>query len=395
MAEGQPPIRVLLADDDSSVLHALEEVMSAAGMDVVATAADADEAIAAAVENRADVAVLDVKMPGGGPRAAREISRRSPSTRVVALSAHDDREAVASMLRAGALGYVVKGAPIAEIVEAITRAARGLGSLSRDAAANVAAELEEQLGDRERRRAEQSSALESVREALRPGAIRCVFQPIVDLETGIAVGFEALSRFELEPRRGPAEWFAAAAEVGLLVELEIAALETATALFPVLPPTAYLSLNASPSTLRSERLFETLVGVPPERIVLEITEHAEVPDYAALGEALASIRGRGARLAVDDAGAGFASLRHVLALSPDIIKLDISITQGLDTDRARRALGAAFASFSREMSMTLVAEGIETLAELEALRALGVRYGQGYYLGRPSPDPRLPFDAAR
>ncbi len=395
MAEQRPPIRVLLADDDPHVLAALQEVLSAAGMDVVATAADADEAIAATLSTRADVAVVDVKMPGGGPRAAREIGRSSPLTQVVALSAHDDREAVASMLRAGALGYVVKGAPIAEIVEAITRAARGLGSLSRDAAANVAAALEEQLGDRERRDDEQRSALDSVREALRPGAIRTVFQPIVDLGTGVAVGFEALSRFELEPRRGPDVWFAAAAEVGLLVELEIAALEAATARFPILPPNAYLSLNASPSALRSERLVEALVGVPPERIVLEITEHAEVPDYAALGDALASIRGRGARLAVDDAGAGFASLRHVIALAPDIIKLDISITQGLDTDRARRALGAAFASFSREMSMTLVAEGIETLAELEALRALGVRYGQGYYLGRPTPDPRQPFDAAR
>ncbi len=387
------PIRVPIADDDPHVRLAVSDVIAAAdGMVVVATAADADEAIASTVRELPDVAILDVKMPaGGGPRAAREIAERAPGTRVVALSAHDDREAVASMLRAGALGYVLKGSPIEEIVEAVARAARGLASLSGEVATSVAVELEEQFGERERRAEQERALIDQVRAALRPGAIRPVFQPIVDLETGHALGFEALSRFDLEPRQPPDAWFRAAGEVGLLEELEFAALRAAATRFPDLPPGTYISLNLSPSSALSELLPATLVGIPPEWIVLEVTEHAEVPDYDALRAALAPIRLRGGRLAVDDAGAGFASLRHILRLEPSIIKLDISITRNIDTDRARRALASALVSFAREMGISLVAAGIETASELEALRVLGVRHGQGYFLGRPASDPVVPL----
>ncbi|HEV8420861.1 MAG TPA: EAL domain-containing protein, partial [Actinomycetota bacterium] len=122
---------------------------------------------------------------------------------------------------------------------------------------------------------------------------------------------------------------------------------------------------------------------PATRIVVEITEHAQVADYAELLEALGDFRSRGGRLAIDDAGAGFASLRHVLVLLPDVIKLDISLTQGIDRDRNRRALASAMISFAAEIGATIIAEGIETRDELDSLRSLGVRYGQGFYIGRP------------
>jgi EAL domain-containing protein (putative c-di-GMP-specific phosphodiesterase class I)/DNA-binding NarL/FixJ family response regulator len=384
---------VLIADDDANVLGALAEVIAAAGgMTVVALAGDADEAIEAAVREALAVAILDVKMPaGGGARAAREIAARAPGVRVVALSAHDDRESVASMLRAGALGYLVKGAPIDEIIEAVERAARGLASLSGEVVASVAGELEEQLGAQERRAEDREARVDEVQAALQPGAIRPVFQPIVDLETGDVVGYEALARFELEPRQPPDAWFRAAAEVGLLEDLEFAALRPAVARFADLPRGTYLSLNISPASALSDRLSEALVGIPPGAVVLEVTEHAEVADYDALRAALAPIRLRGGRLAVDDAGSGFASLRHILLLEPSIIKVDISITRDVDSDRARRALASALVSFGREMEISLIAEGIETAAELEALRALGVRHGQGYFLGRPTSDPIVPL----
>ena len=387
------PVRVLIADDDPAMLQAIADVIAAAGgMAVVAVAADADEAIEAAVRESPDVAILDVKMPGGGgPRAAREIAERVPGTRVVALSAHDDREAIASMLRAGALGYVVKGAPIDEIIETVGRAARGLASLSSAVAANVASELDERLGASERRAEERRLRISEIRAALEPGAIRIVFQPIVDLETGGTVGFEALSRFEIAPRHPPDFWFRTAGELGLLEELELAAIRTAAARFDELPPGPYLSLNVSPQTVLSEQFRPALLGAPPERMVLEVTEHAAVPDYDALQAALAPIRLRGGRLAVDDAGAGFASLRHILQLAPNIIKLDLSITRDIDTDRARRALGSALVSYAREMGISLIAEGIETRAELEAVRSLGVHFGQGYFLGRPAADPIVPL----
>jgi EAL domain-containing protein (putative c-di-GMP-specific phosphodiesterase class I) len=121
------------------------------------------------------------------------------------------------------------------------------------------------------------------------------------------------------------------------------------------------------------------------RIVVEITEHEAVEDYAALVRSLDTLRGLGCRVAIDDAGAGFASLRHTLQLAPDIVKVDISLTRDIDSDRGRRALASALISFADEMGMTIVAEGIESQAELDTLRELGVIYGQGYFLAEPAP----------
>ena len=127
--------------------------------------------------------------------------------------------------------------------------------------------------------------------------------------------------------------------------------------------------------------------MPLERIVVEMTEHAPVGDYDGLNTALQPLRDAGARVAVDDAGAGFASLRHILLLAPDIIKLDISLTRGIDSDRSRRALSYALVAFARETQTTIVAEGIETEAELRALRDIGVTHGQGFLLARPMTPP--------
>jgi len=383
------PIRVIVGEDDASVRQAVVEAIGReAGMTMVGTAADAEEAIEVAARERPDVAVLDVKMPaGGGPRATREIGRVSPATRVVALSAHDDRVSVAEMLRAGALSYVVKGAPIGELLEAIERASRGLASLSGAAAASVARDLDERMALRERRDEERSRRIEEVRLALQPGGIVPVFQPIMEIGTRHVVGYEALARFLVEPQRPPNQWFAAAAEIGLGVDLEFAAIKAALERFDDLPPEAYLSLNLSPAACLSGRLDTALLGVPAHRLVLEVTEHAPVPDYDVLRAALRPFLAGGGRLAIDDAGAGFASLRHIVRLAPDVIKLDISLTRDIDTDRARRALAAALVSFGREMGIGIVAEGIETDSELETLGELGVRSGQGYLLGRPGPLP--------
>jgi EAL domain-containing protein (putative c-di-GMP-specific phosphodiesterase class I) len=130
-----------------------------------------------------------------------------------------------------------------------------------------------------------------------------------------------------------------------------------------------------------------LLSVPPARVVLEVTEHAAVEDYGSLEQALRGHRARGMRVAVDDAGAGFASLRHILRLAPDLIKLDLSLTRDIHRDRSRRALATALISFASEIGAEIVAEGVEARDELEALAALEVGFAQGYYLGRPGPLP--------
>jgi EAL domain-containing protein (putative c-di-GMP-specific phosphodiesterase class I) len=146
-----------------------------------------------------------------------------------------------------------------------------------------------------------------------------------------------------------------------------------------------MSLNLSPETTVSPRFLELLEQVPGERVVIEVTEHAAVEDYDALDPVLQRIRGRGGRLAIDDAGSGYASLRHILRLAPDVIKLDVTLTRDIGTDRARRALASALVSFAGEIGATIVAEGIETASEMEALRGLGVHQGQGFHLARPAP----------
>jgi EAL domain-containing protein (putative c-di-GMP-specific phosphodiesterase class I) len=220
-------------------------------------------------------------------------------------------------------------------------------------------------------------------------ALETHFQPIVDLKNGGAVGTEALARFDQHPAKPPDVWFAEAASVGLGVELELIALDMALGQLHRLPSGLYLSINASVETIMSDQFQESLTGVPAERLVLELTEHTEVHDYRTFERSIHDLRSKGVRLAVDDAGAGFASFRHILNLQPDVIKLDIGLTRGIDRDPARRALGRALLSFGMDAyNASIVAEGIETKDEFNTLRAMGFSCGQGFYLGRPS---RLPL----
>ncbi|KFI06518.1 EAL domain-containing protein [Massilia sp. BSC265] len=215
-------------------------------------------------------------------------------------------------------------------------------------------------------------------------AIAIACQPIVDLSSGGVLGYEALSRFPA-PASCPAGWFEDAHRVDKGTELELLAIELALSGLARLPPQAYLSLNVSPCTILSGALASRLGAAPLDRLVLELTEHAPVEEYPAIAGALAGLRRSGLRLAIDDAGSGYASFRHILQLRPDIIKLDQSLVQGIDGDPGRRALAAALTGFARDTGSDVVAEGIETDAELAVLRGLGIKAGQGYLLGRPAP----------
>ncbi|KQQ96504.1 EAL domain-containing protein [Massilia sp. Leaf139] len=216
-----------------------------------------------------------------------------------------------------------------------------------------------------------------------------VYQPIVDIATRRAVGLEALARFRPEPLRGPDKWFAEAHALARGAELELLAIEHALADLARLAPGAYLALNVSPHTILSGKLEAALAGAPPERLVLEMTEHAPIEEYDSLARVLARLRAAGLKLAIDDAGSGYASFRHILQLCPDIIKLDQSLIRDIDLDPGRRALALALITFAGETGSTIVAEGVETERELAVLRSLGVDLAQGYLLGRPAPAPAL------
>jgi EAL domain-containing protein (putative c-di-GMP-specific phosphodiesterase class I) len=230
-----------------------------------------------------------------------------------------------------------------------------------------------------------------VNTALKGERLRMVFQPIVDLFTGRVVGLEALSRFDLDPRRDPHLWFSEARAVGRGAELELLALRRALDPIPV-QDGLFVSVNLSPATMCAPGFADILADPPACSLVIEATEHEPVDDYSQLVEPLGLLRGCGGKLAVDDAGAGFASLRHILELGPELIKLDRELVRHVDDDPARRALATGLIAFAEELGASIVAEGIQTAAELETLRSLGVEMGQGYHLCRPLPLAELALD---
>jgi EAL domain-containing protein (putative c-di-GMP-specific phosphodiesterase class I) len=237
--------------------------------------------------------------------------------------------------------------------------------------------------------AEQLARLDGVQRVLDAGsdALTMVFQPIVDLPTGRMKGVEALARFATEPVRTPDLWFDDAFAVGLGPKLELTAIAAALDQLERLRSDCYLSINASPETALSPAFREILAGLPADRLVLEVTEHAAVADYEALLGALRTLRESGLRLAVDDMGSGHANLKHILRLEPEIIKLDIELVRGLDRDSARSALAASLLSFAGEIGAMMVAEGVETEEEAAALRSLEVPAAQGFFFARPGPLP--------
>ncbi|WP_380166728.1 EAL domain-containing protein [Jannaschia sp. R86511] len=226
----------------------------------------------------------------------------------------------------------------------------------------------------------QDPARQQVQALLAAGGPRLVFQPVRNLETLHVLGYEALSRFD----DGSAEtWFARAAVVGLGVQLEVSAVRRAVAHLDRLPTDVYLAVNVSAAALCSEELADALAGVDLSRLVLELTEQTGVPDYDLLRARVAVLRERGGRLAVDDAGAGYAGLQRIVEIAPDVIKLDRAMVSDVAVDHARQAMVQALTWFARRTGATLVAEGVEDRAQVLVLRRLGVPVGQGYHLGRP------------
>ena len=210
--------------------------------------------------------------------------------------------------------------------------------------------------------------------------VRVVFQPVVRLADGATVGYEALARLG-ERGDPPGPWFQLARELGLGMELELTCL-TAIAELGLPPDDALLFVNVGPATLLHPRMAE-LCGPLSNRLVVELTEHDEIDDYSALRPALERWSSRGVRLAVDDTGAGYSTLRHVLELAPHFLKLDRSVIGGLDDHAPRRALVAALVTFADEVGTTIIAEGVERWEEAEALRDVGVHLAQGFVFGRP------------
>ena len=229
------------------------------------------------------------------------------------------------------------------------------------------------------------SALQNTMGKLIGGDRLSIFhQPIHFLSDNRPAGVECLARFPDAGKRGPDCWFNEADEIGMGIELEMLAVRSALATLPYVPIGHYMSINASPTTIISGALERALDNHDGTQLVIEVTEHQAVTDFGALAKALRAISPK-ARIAIDDVGAGYAGLRHIVDLAPDILKLDMSLTRDVFRDPARRALTSALVAFSKEIGCSIVAEGIECAQERDIMADLGITYGQGYFYSPPLP----------
>lgn len=244
------------------------------------------------------------------------------------------------------------------------------------AVAAVQVEAELALGDIE------DEMVQRIRLVLDEDRVAIAMQPIVRLADRKIIGFEALTRFPDHLERGPDAWFQEAQRIGLGRQLELVAVRSAIEAAATLPGSIYLAINVSPDTLGDPELLAAIEQAHGRALVLEVTEHAVVEDYAEVRRSLGYLRGR-ARIAVDDAGAGYSGLRHILDLEPDMIKLDKSLTRSIDRDEARTALATALVGFGKAIGSQIIAEGVETPEECAALEKLSVDSAQGHFLSPP------------
>jgi len=395
--------KVLIVDDEPPNVLLLERILEGAGYTQVYATTDPRQVEALFTHIQPDIVLLDLHMPYlDGLAVLGRIHAVLPDDAfvpVLVLTADTTSTAMRRALAGGATDFLIKPFDRTEVLLRIAnllttrRLHVDLYARNRD--------LEEQLRAQAEREARAAAEYRFMRDRIADvvdrSGLEMVFQAIAHLGTGEVIGAEALARFAPEPRRPPDVWFAEATAVGLGTPLELAAVRAAVRRLGDLPPSAYLAVNVSPDAAQSRELAEITRALPTRRLVLELTEHTGIADYGELAEALEPMRASGVRLSVDDAGAGFASLRHILNLCPDIIKLDIGLIRGIDADPARRALASALVGFAGEIDAVIVAEGIETELELATLCALGVTYGQGFHLARPGQLPlpeRLPFAEA-
>lgn len=381
--------RVLVVDDNPANTVLVSRILTRAGLAEVIELQDPRLVQAALAECEPDLVLLDLRMPVmDGFEVLEMIQRQAAGAYlpVVVVTADDSRASVERALGMGAHDFLSKPFNATELVLRVRNLL--LNRLAYQELRRSRAWLRTRLDLFEPDLADVGEDPAAVRELIRStiesGNFSIALQPVVDMRDGSLMGAEALARFPDGVLGNTGVWFAAAREVGMVVDLEVAAALAALRLLASLPEGTALAVNVSPETVLSdfdERL--SAIEVPWERVVLELTEHVPVEDYAALNRALAPLREAGARVAVDDTGAGFASLRHILDLHPDTIKIDIGITRGVDVDPSRAAIAGMLVRFADEVGIHVIAEGVETEGERAALLAMGTVYGQGYLLGRP------------
>ena len=390
--------RLLVVDDQESNVFLLDRLLRSAGAREVHHVLDAREVVTRCLDLRPDLVLLDLHMPHlDGVTVLRHLQAAVAADvhlPVLVLTADTTDDAKRRALEAGAKDFLTKPLDRTDVLlrvrnhletAALYKLVQAENHRLRDELRRREHALRVEQEQRERRRSR-------IQHVLDHDGVEMVFQPVADLCTGEIRGVEALARFRSADDRPPDAWFADATEVGLGPELELAAIDAALRRIPDLPPGVLMAVNVSPQVAITDRFAACIEATPTkDRVVVELTEHVPIDDYDVLVDRLAEFRRAGVRVAVDDAGAGYAGLHHIVQLRPDVLKLDRELTLSIEADPARRAMAASMVHFAREIGAKLVAEGIENQAAMDTLVSLGVSLGQGYHLARPG---LLPLDAA-
>jgi EAL domain-containing protein (putative c-di-GMP-specific phosphodiesterase class I)/ActR/RegA family two-component response regulator len=370
--------RVLLVDDDEAVLRAYLAALTKRGWDV-RTARGGEEAIAHLREGPFAAIVSDVAMPEmSGVEFLKAVREQDLDVPVILMTGAPELESAMRAYEYGAFRYLKKPVPVHLLDETLRVAVRlhDLARLKRRALELVGIERG-RIGDR--------AGLEA-RFALALDLVYVAFQPIVSLRSQDVVGFEALLRSYEPTLRNPGEILAAAEQLGRVHEL--GRVVRARVAFDAIgaPPRSKIFINLHPLDLNDDDLYSpsSALAQIASRVVLEVTERASLDGVRDVLADVKNLRTQGFQIAVDDLGAGYSGLTNYSRLEPEVAKIDMSLIRDIDSDPRKRSIVSAIAKLCDELGTLVVAEGVETPSERDALAAMGVDLLQGYLFARPA-----------
>jgi EAL domain-containing protein (putative c-di-GMP-specific phosphodiesterase class I) len=380
----QDDVRLLLVDDDADVLRAYARTLEC--HDVAVDTVSCGKEAAARVKSRSyDAIVCDLRMPDiTGIEFLRTLRAQDADVPVILITAQPDLESAISAVEYGAFRYLVKPIAAKDLLETTMRAARlhKMARLKREAV---------ELPGNDGRRLVEHAAMEG-RFAGGVNLMWMAFQPIVSWHDRRVFGFEALLRSDEPLMRNPAEILDAAERLGRVHELGRAVRARIAAAVPDAPEDATIFVNLHSSDLNDEQLYEQdapLSRFAP-RVVFEVTERASLYGVKDVAQCVAKLKGMGFRIAIDDLGAGYAGLTSFTQLEPEMVKLDMSLVRGIDTDARRQSIVRSMTKLCDELGICVVAEGVETEGERDRVATIGCDLLQGYVFARPERGFSLP-----
>lgn len=370
---------VLVVEDEEALLRAYGRILRAAGLDVV-LAASASEAIDAIEQKPFDAVVSDINMPNmNGMALLRAVRERSLDLPVILVTGNPTIETAARAVEYGALRYLVKPVNSETLIESVHRATKlhQIARLKREAAAYLGAEGYS-TGDRAAAEASLARGLDGLWMA---------YQPIINPRVGQTVAYESLVRTREPTVPNPGVLFSIAERLGRVHEVGRAIRSSIAQTLEEHRTTHDIFINLHPSDLLDESLYWREAPLTPyaHRIVLEITERAALDHGTDIPGRIRKLREFGFRIAIDDLGAGYAGLSYFALLTPDVVKLDITLIRNLDREELKRKLVGSLTSLCKDLGMLVVAEGVETVGERDTAVELGCDLLQGYLFARPAP----------